>query len=103
MISGTLERSAGGRLRRVMLAALLALLVAAAAAPRADAKLRLTAGSGAPATGGPLGRVPVRLDIRGDGRPHDIVVRSPGSPCRGSRRSAPGPGSPAAARGRART
>jgi hypothetical protein len=23
--------------------------------------------------------VPVRLDIRGDGRPHDIVVRSPGS------------------------
>jgi hypothetical protein len=79
MISWTTERSAGGRLRRVVLAALLAGLAAAAAAPGADAKLRLTAGSGAPATGGPFGRVPVRLDIRGDGRPHDIVVRSPGS------------------------
>jgi hypothetical protein len=79
MISGALERGAGGRLRRVMLAALAAVLVAAAAAPPADAKLRLTAGSGPPATGGHFGRVPVRLDIRGDGSPHDIVVRSPGS------------------------
>jgi hypothetical protein len=79
MTSGTLERGAGGRLRRAVLVALLVVLVAAAAAPRAHARLRLTAGSGTPATGGPLGRVPVRLDIRGDGRPHDIVVRSPGS------------------------
>src|SRR5258708_32046104 len=79
MISGTLERAAGGRRRRAVLGALLAALAVAAAAPGADARLRLTAGSGTQATGGPLGRVPVRLDIRGDGRPHDIVVRSPGS------------------------
>jgi hypothetical protein len=79
MTSGALERGAGGRLRCVLLAALLAVLVVVAGAPRADAKLRLTAASGALAPGGAFGRVPVRLDIRGDGSPHDILVRSPGS------------------------
>jgi hypothetical protein len=79
MTLGTLDRGAGGRSRRVVLAALLAVLVAAAAAPGADAKLRLTARSATPETGGAFGRVPVRLDIRGDSRPHDLVVRSPGT------------------------
>jgi hypothetical protein len=76
---GALDRGAGGRPRRVVLAALLAALVAATGAPGADAKLRLTARSAPPETGGPFGRVPVRLDIRGDSSPHDLLVRSPGS------------------------
>jgi hypothetical protein len=79
MILGALECGAGGRLRRVVLAALAGALVAAAAATPADAKLRLSAHSATPETGGLFGRVPVRLDIRADGSPHDVLVRSPGS------------------------